>query len=266
MIALLLLMIVKMGTVPILIMGTVPIFSDTVTIRLHSRIMNEERTLYVSLPEDYEMSRDSYPVLYVLDADGRSLFPNSVSVVRDLTAKSQCPDMILIGIWNTQRNRDMIPQAVSHRPGSGGSKIFLSFIQDELKPFVKNNYRATDFSILYGMSNSALFAVYSLCEQPDAFEAYIASSPMIGHCPEFITQKAEGFVRMDHSQHRVLFMIYGSEDSARVTNFAPALHNFFKSQASEYLTSHLEILAGEGHVPKSSLSRGLMYIFSRGKS
>jgi hypothetical protein len=174
--------------------------------------------------------------------------------------------MILIGIWNTQRNRDMIPQAVSHRPGSGGSETFLNFIDGELKPFVTENYRTTDFSILYGMSNSALFTVYSLCEQPDAFKAYIASSPMIGHCPEFITQKAEGFVRMDHSQHRILFMIYGSEDSARVTNFAPALHNFFKSQASEYLTSHLEILAGEGHVPKSSLSRSLMFIFSRGKS
>ena len=105
MIALLLLMIVKMGTVPILIMGTVPIFSDTATIQLHSRILNEKRTLYVSLPEDYKLTRDSYPVLYVLDADGRSLFPNSVAVVRDLQAKGLCPEMILIGIWNTQRNR-----------------------------------------------------------------------------------------------------------------------------------------------------------------
>ncbi len=232
-------------------------------IKVYSKILEEERTISVSLPEGNETAEQAYPVLYVLDAEGEATFPKCVSTVNGLIAKGLAPQMIVVGIWNTNRNRDMIPEAVSHRPGSGGSKDFLSFIHNELMPYIQNNYRTKDYSVLYGMSNSALFAVYALLEKPETFNAVIASSPMIGHCPEYIQKKAESFIKKDIVNDLLLFMIYGTEDSRRITDFVPDFQNYINTHASKGFISKLEILDGERHVPASSLARGLEYIFNR---
>jgi hypothetical protein len=156
----------------------------------------------------------------------------------------------------------MIPESVSHRPGSGGAENFLNFIQTELMPYIKKNYRASDYSILYGMSNSALFAVYALFEKPGTFNAYIASSPMIGHCPEYMQKKAQSFISKKVLNDRFLYMVYGDEDSRRVTEYVPDLQNYLDTHRPDGFECKLEILPGEGHVPKSSLARGLQFIFS----
>jgi predicted alpha/beta superfamily hydrolase len=235
---------------------------DGSTVKIYSQVLDEDRTLSIALPDEYYIGQNEYPVLYVLDAEGSKLFPGCISAVVDLYKKGLVPQMIIVGIWNTSRNRDMIPVSVSHRPGSGGSKDFLSFIKDELMPHIEQNYRTTEFSILYGMSNSALFAVYSLLEGPETFNAYIASSPMIGHCPEFIKKKAEVFVKKAPLEDRIAYMIYGTEDSRRVTAYVPEFQKYLKTNAPQGFTSKLDILDGEGHVPDSSLERGLRYVFS----
>jgi predicted alpha/beta superfamily hydrolase len=132
-------------------------------------------------------------------------------------------------------------------------------------PHIGQNYRTTEFSILYGMSNSALFAVYALLEGPEIFNAYIASSPMIGHCPEFIKKKAEVFVKKAPLKDRIAYMIYGTEDSRRVTAYVPEFQKYLKTNAPQGFTSKLEILKGEGHVPDRSLERGLGYIYSQAR-
>jgi predicted alpha/beta superfamily hydrolase len=233
------------------------------TAKIFSHILEEERTMYISLPDGYGDSEKRYPVLYVLDAEGETLFPKCVSNVMDLNAKDIVPEMIVVGIWNTNRNRDMIPETVSHRPGSGGSDHFLRFINNELMPYIRQNYRASDYSLLYGMSNSALFAVYALLEKPETFNAVIASSPMIGHCPEYMQKKAEAFIRKNLVGSLFLYMIYGTEDSRRVTEYVPDFQKYLDSYSPKGFTSKLEILAGEGHVPASSLARGLQHIFQR---
>jgi predicted alpha/beta superfamily hydrolase len=233
------------------------------TIRIYSRALNEQRTLSISLPEDYETSRQAYPVLYVLDAEGTKTFPQCLSTIDDLQSKGTMPPLIAVGIWNTNRDRDMIPVAVSHRPGSGGSERFLTFIREELVPYINKTYRTGDFSILYGMSNSALFAVYALLEEPDTFRAYLASSPMIGHCPEFITGRMTAFIKRSPVGRRILYLIYGTEDTSRVTDFVPDFHDYLKAHAPEDFISELIILEGDGHVPESSLAKGLQFIFSQ---
>lgn len=233
--------------------------------KIYSRILGEERTISVALPDGYLTSRAAYPVLYVLDAEGQKLFPECVSTIRDLYEKGHIPQLIVVGIWNTERNRDMIPVPVSHRPGSGGSASFLEFIQNELMPYINQNYRTRDFSILYGMSNSALFTVYALLERPDVFDAYIASSPMIGHCPDAIQKKTERFLEKGQSKDRILYMIYGTEDSRRVIDYVPDFQNYLKTNAPQDFESKLEILEGEGHVPDSSLERGLKFVYSQAR-
>ncbi len=235
-------------------------------IKIHSQILREERTLSIALPKDYDKNQKAYPVLYILDAEAQNEFTDAVSTVKDLHAEGTGPEMIIVGIWNTNRNRDMIPVAVSHRLRSGGSRKFLKFITDELKSYVKKNYRTTAFSILYGASNAGLFSVYALFENPGAFDGIIASSPMIGHCPDYMQMKAEAFVGIKQIKNSALYMIYGTEDSHRVTVYFPDFHEYLKSNAPRGFVSQLKVLKGEGHVPKSSKSRGLRYVFAQNKS
>ena len=89
------------------------------------------------------------------------------------------PKMIIVGIKNTDRERDMFPMRTENDPTSGGADNFLKFISKELIAFVDKNYRTENFRILAGASNSAFFTVYVLLENPDLFSAYIASSPTL---------------------------------------------------------------------------------------
>lgn len=240
--------------------------SEEGTLKINSNILNEERTISVALPPDYDQNQKTYPVFYILDAEARNEFLDAVSTVKNLHAEGTGPQMIIVGIRNTNRNRDMIPEAVSHRPGSGGSLQFLRFIIEELKPHIEQNYRTSGFSVLYGASNAALFSVYALLENPEAFDGIIASSPMIGHCPEHIQKKADSFVSRTQIKNCALYMIYGTEDSRRVTAYVPDFHEFLNSNAPKGFVSQLKILEGEGHVPKSSKERGLKYIFTQNTS
>ena len=139
----------------------------------------------------------------------------------------------------------------------------MRFIREELAPHITKEYRASDAAVLYGGSNAGLFAVYAMLEDPEMFDASIAGSPMIGHCPEFMRKLAGEFVMRTLSERRILFMIYGSNDNARVTDFVPEYLEFLKQNAPERFSPHLVILEGEGHVPRSSLERGLRTIFSK---
>lgn len=231
---------------------------------LYSKVLGEDRHLVVRLPRTYrESEQTSYPVLYVLDADRGFVWSSAVATVDGLTTSGTIPDMILVGIHNTDRNRDMIPEKVAHRPGSGGSKIFLQFITHELNPFIESHYRANRFTILYGGSNAALFTVYALLESQEVIQAGIAASPMIGHCSDFMFDHVEKLLQNNRINERILFMVYGENDSKRVVDYVPEFLDSIKSKAPRSIRSKIVILENEGHVPPTSLRLGLIEIFKQ---
>ncbi len=70
------------------------------TAKIFSHILEEERTMYTSLPDGYAASEKMYPILYVLDAEGETLFPKCVSTVKDLNAKEIVPSYAPKGFTN----------------------------------------------------------------------------------------------------------------------------------------------------------------------
>ena len=102
---------------------------------LQSEILQENRKLIIHLPDDYQTSGKSYTVLYLLDGSEYGLF-NAISDLRRLGR-----EMIIVGIENTDRNRDMMPVVADGYPGPPRAEDFLSFIEKELIPFVENTYR-----------------------------------------------------------------------------------------------------------------------------
>lgn len=238
--------------------------SDDVVIgkykNIFSKILHEKRTILVNLPQGYDKSQDRYPVIYCLDGDVLSL-ALSVATVKILSRR-KIPEMIVVAIANTDRSRDMFPVRLEGRPTTGGADNFLGFLNEELIPFVDQNYRTKNFRILYGASAAGLFTVYALLARPDSFSAYIASSPMIGRCPEFISKKAKNLFSSKKSLRKILYMTYGKGDAPPVTEAVPPFVKTIKAVKLKGFKWDLKVIEEEGHVPYTSLYDGLKFVFS----
>ena len=128
---------------------------------IRSEILQEDRPLLIHLPESYQTSASSYPVLYLLDGSDYALF-NAISDLRRLQGRELAPEMIIVAIENTDRNRDMLPVKVEEYPVPPRAEGFLTFIEKELIPSIEKNYRTNGQRILKGQSLSGLFTLYAL--------------------------------------------------------------------------------------------------------
>jgi predicted alpha/beta superfamily hydrolase len=227
-------------------------------VKFHSDIFNEEVTILVHLPYEYDRTDRVYPVLYSLDGDDVLRFSKSAATLDELNSNGKIPKMILI----TLANVDRIPIRLDSDPDSVHAREYLSFVVEELMPFVNENYRTADYKILFGQSNAGLFTVYSFLETPDSFDAYVTGSPMLGWCSDFIFKKAENFFEKNRSLDKFLYMIYGESDYERVTSYVPGFADLLKAKAPADFKWNVRVLEEEGHVPYTGLYEGLRAVFS----
>jgi tetratricopeptide (TPR) repeat protein len=143
---------------------------------LHSDVLGEDRQLLVSLPEGYTSDSMSYPVVFVLYGDQvRGYFAEAVHVVDRLSEEGSIPRLIVLGVANTDRYRDLSPVARGER--DSGIEPFSQFVANELIPYVESEYRTKDFRILVGPQAGAEFGMYALAHHPVLFDALIIGNP-----------------------------------------------------------------------------------------
>jgi uncharacterized protein len=235
--------------------------------KIHSNILEETRAFLVHLPEGYETSNERYPVLYLLDGGNVKIhsrdithYTRAVATLKEL-ANTKMPKLILVGIANTNRTRDMLPVKVNLFLDGGGADFFLRFLREELVPYIDRHYRTTSYRILYGMSDSGLFAIYALLTAPDSFSAYISSSPSLGYCPLLIGRKAEELFETNKTLEKHLYIIYGSKDIPYCAPAIPPFVELLKKWQMANFRWEVKVAKGEGHIPLSSLQDGLEFIF-----
>ena len=149
-----------------------------------STVLNEVRHIHVYTPPGYDTTGTRYPVLYMLDGGLEEDFPH---VVRDVDAAIRAGEMrpmIVVGIENTERRRDMTgtTHVASDRaiaPHVGGSEHFRKFISDELMPDVRHRYRTDGHRAIVGESLAGLFVVETFFSDPQLFDSWIALSPSL---------------------------------------------------------------------------------------
>lgn len=75
---------------------------------IESNILQEQRTIWIHTPSNYSNDQQ-YPVLYLLD--GEAHFYATVGIVTHLSefGNTVCPEMIVVGITNTDRISDLTP-------------------------------------------------------------------------------------------------------------------------------------------------------------
>lgn len=172
------------------------------TYTIHSNILNEDRIIDVQLPQNYsnqDFAKGKYPVVYVLDGDTNfSLVASLERFSTKFLFRSQ-PEMIVVGIRNIDRTKDYTPtKSLSKNKDnklqyetSGGAENFINFIDKELKPFINKKFRTTGFDVLHGHSFGGLFAIYTLLNHTDSFDAYIAIDPSLWWDNKVIFKQAQ---------------------------------------------------------------------------
>jgi len=156
-------------------------------IKIKSEILNENRILNIYLPNGY--SKDSikeYPVIYLLDGSIDEDFIHISGLVQfgSFSWINMIPETIVVGISNIDRKRDYTFHTNNKKLKkefltTGKSELFIDFIEKELQPFIKKNYKVNTVKTLIGQSLGGLLAAEILFKKPNLFDNYIIVSPSL---------------------------------------------------------------------------------------
>lgn len=157
---------------------------------LHSRILLEQRTFWVHLPPGAQgvpqHPDKKYPVVYLLDGDKNfTSVVGMIDLLSSVNGNNIVPEMIVVGILNTNRVRDLTPTHLDSglwindemAKWSGGEEKFEAFLEHELIPHIDSLYPASPYRMLIGHSLGGLMAVNTLLQQRQLFSSYICIDP-----------------------------------------------------------------------------------------
>jgi len=234
---------------------------------MYSELIADSFYVFVSVPEGYYSSDKRYPVLYVLDGD--VAFGMAASIARYLQIGENIPELIIVGIGygcldksaGEKRRRDYRPTP------TGGAQYFLKFLEEELLPFIDNNYRTVpEERALNGYSIGGLFSLYTLFTKPEIFNRYIIGSPSLTWDNYSIFEYEENSSEKIGEKKIELFISAGSEESDE-KYFGPIDKLVTQIQERNYagVTLEAKVFEGSTHLmgPPESLTHGLLFAFGK---
>lgn len=227
--------------------------------------------LFISLPENYNISKQSYPVLYVLDGWH---FPLMAFLQNNNIYSRRMPPVIIVNIGQSPpsdamdlRARDFSPTPIPQSLGGGGAAMFLDFLEHELIPFIDRTYRTNPADRgLLGHSLGGEFALYALEQRPGLFQRIIAASPALRTDDGLIFTDARralsglpASVRLDLS--------VGSDDELGFAKTATAFARLLDELKPKGLDYRFTVYPGENHnsVRLVSFPAGLYWVYRPAK-
>jgi predicted alpha/beta superfamily hydrolase len=177
-----------------------------------STFLKESRLINVHLPSDYRAaSVQHFPVLYMLDGGIDEDFPRVVNTIDSLTTLGVIRPVIVVGIPNTQRRRDLTGPTRAAKdsaiaPLVGGSGPFRRFIRDELMPAIRARYRNTDERGIVGESLAGLFVVETFLIEPTLFNHYVALDPSLWWNSGALVSAAPAYLRAFDNGKKTLYL------------------------------------------------------------
>lgn len=174
------------------------------TLIIESDILNEERIILLHTPINFTETK---PVKVIYMVDGEYCWYRFPALI-----KKNSPDVVGIGIVNTDRRRDLLPL--------NNAEKFNKFIEEELMPIIEEKFRAKE-KILYGHSLAGAFTLYSFINHPGMFNTYIVSSPT----PIMDMVDSEIYVDIDKKLKSPvkLYLSYASKDFRQVKKWTSRL-------------------------------------------
>ena len=186
------------------------------TVSFHSKILQQNRTLNIYLPNSYHPdSTKQYPVIYLLDGSKDEDFIHIAGLVQFASFPwiQTIPETIVVGIANVDRKHDFTFPSSNEKdkeylPTNGGSADFIHFLATEVQPFIDHHYPTnTNSQTLIGQSLGGLLATEILFKQPDLFDNYIIVSPSMWWDEESLL----GTTPMPYTSNKGIYIAVGKE-------------------------------------------------------
>jgi len=208
--------------------GNKPQNQDTIpkheTFKIESEQVGETRVINVWTPPEYENNNESYPVLYMADGGIKEDFPHIANTISKLITEKSISPIILVGIENTERGRDLTGYSESEYdaqfcPLTDGAKNFRAFIIEELFSEIGKRYRITNKNGLIGESLSGLFVMETFMQHPESFDFYIAFDPSLWWNDHYLARNANDlFRKFPDKDIKLWFAGSSAEDISQYTN------------------------------------------------
>lgn len=182
---------------------------------VQSRILGEQRNLWVHVPDRSANSDERYPVVYVLDGNGH--FSSVVGMIQQLSTggNNNCPKMIVVAIPNTDRTRDLTPTHIDADPPmmdsassktSGGGENFIAFMEKELMPYIEAKYPTAPYKMFVGHSFGGLAVMQTFIHHTELFNAYICIDPSMWWDKQSLLKQAEKALAEKKFEGRSLYL------------------------------------------------------------
>ncbi len=234
---------------------------------LHSRVLNEDRTLNIYLPSTYDTSK-SYPVIYVLDGSMNEDFLHITGLVQFFNMTFSMPDCIIVGIANVDRRRDFtFPTTVSDLkkkyPTTGHSEAFIRFIETELLPFISRNYKTNDTRYLIGQSLGGLVATEILLKKSALFSHYLIVSPSLWWDDETLLKAAPALLAKQDLSRTFVYMSAGKGEDTIMQQDARQLYELLQKGSKPGPVTAWKLMTDDNHatILHRSLYEGLLVLF-----
>jgi len=247
--------------------------------KIHSEILNEDRTYILELPSSYNTSSKEYPILVLLDGEGS--YHSHSGILKQMVQGEQIPEMIIVAITNVDRVRDFTPtnylvnlngsSAVENHKTSGGSSNFLQFIEKELLPEIEKKYRTNPFKILVGISHGGLLVGSSYLSKTSSFNGFISMDPSFWWDDKYIVKQIKT-VSLDQIENKRIYISTADkfdnfDEIPYVFKANINSHELFnttlKNKGVSPLNIELEYFKEENHwtVALMSLYHGMQFIY-----
>lgn len=232
-------------------------------------VQGQEYELQILLPGGYTTTDKKYPVIYLMDSQWD--FPLIKSLYGQHYYDGFIPELIIVGVtWSgnnpnadSLRARDYTPSREPRLPQSGGADNFLSFVKNELFPFVDSSYRTQDNNRgLMGCSLGGLFTLYTLFTQPELFTYYAAASPAVGWDNGILYRFEKKFVQNKPIPSKRIYISIGDVERSR-TDYEKFVAQM-KTGGYHFVSKILEN-TGHSGTKNETYSRGLQYFFEKPK-
>lgn len=208
------------------------------SLTIKSTLLGEDRLINIWLPPNYLESKDSFPVMYMLDGGIKEDFPHIANTLSALIQAGKIKPVILVGIENTERRRDLsgytaVESDKKIAPVVGGSQAFRTFIVQELFPAIHSNYKIKGPKSIIGESLAGLFIMETFFLKPEMFDHYIAFDPSLWwNNHELVTQSKN---YLEHFPKTPKSLWYAGSNAADINQYTNKLSQILSSSQIENL-------------------------------
>jgi len=233
---------------------------------LKSKILNEDRTLNIYLPQKFDKTK-SYPIIYLLDGSMNEDFIHVTGLIQFFNQMYSMPETIVVGIANIDRKRDFtfhtdLKDLQKDYPTTGHSDKFINFLEKELKPYIQSQFKTTD-NYLFGQSLGGLLATEILLKKPEMFNNYFIISPSLWWDDESLLKQANQLLAKTPDTKKFIYVSVGKGEHPVMIKDAEDFYEVLKKSNKKNWTVEYKMMETDNHatILHRSLYEGLVKLF-----